>query len=87
MQFFFKVQYVITDFDLGNSESASEFIFQLYNFVSVAKAYNDDFHNLAQLLATVKQSVARNQYQTFTSFTSKRKRETPKVPLIAPLLE
>ena len=50
-----------------------EFIFQLYNFLSAAKADNDGFYEPQERLLEAKDSVARKEYPTV--HTSKRKRE------------
>ena len=50
-----------------------EFIFQLYNFVSAAKAGNDSLFDPEQKLAQTKQSVTSKGYETLGS---KRRHET-----------
>jgi hypothetical protein len=45
---------------------AFEFIFQLYNFLSAAKADNDSLHEPERRLAYAKDSVARKRYPILT---------------------
>jgi len=70
---FFKVVYDTNVFDLTVPETAFKFIFQLYNFLSAAKADNDSLHEPESRLAYAKDSVARKRYPTLTS--TKRKCE------------
>ena len=63
---FFKVKYDTTVFDLTHPQTAFEFIFQLYNFLSAAKADNDSFHKPERRLADAKDSVARKGYPTLS---------------------
>jgi hypothetical protein len=75
MQYFsFKVEYTTRIFDLTIPKAAFEFIFQLYNFFSVAENDNRHLHRPKPRLAEAKESVARKQYPPITTFT-KRKRE------------
>ncbi|KAH9964146.1 kinase-like domain-containing protein [Russula dissimulans] len=67
-----KVEYVSKVFDLTVPRPAFEFIFQLYNFFSVAETDNACLHRPETRLAEAKESVARKDYPTLTS---KRKRE------------
>jgi hypothetical protein len=48
-------------------------MFQLYNFLSAAKADNDGFHEPEDRLEEAKDSVERKKYPTFTT---KRKRDS-----------
>ncbi len=73
MAIFFKVEYVSESFDLKKSETAFEFLFRLYNFVSVAQTDNEGFDEPEQRLEQAKQSVARKKYPTITSKKKKRK--------------
>jgi len=63
----FKVEYETTVFDLTVPQNAFKFIFQLYNFLSAAKADNDGFHEPARRLADAKDSVARRRYPTLNN--------------------
>ena len=69
---FFKVEYDTKVFDLTVPQEAFDFIFELYNFLSAAKADNDSFHEPERRLADVKDSVARKQ---FTPITKRKKEE------------
>lgn len=62
-----EVEYVTTTFDLNVPRAAFEFIFQLYNFFSVAQ--NDNYHMIrpGPRLAEAKKSVGRRDYRTFHS--------------------
>jgi hypothetical protein len=60
---FFKVEYINTNiFDLTVAKTASEFMFQLYNFLSAAVADNDSFHEPERRLRAAKASVAQRGY-------------------------
>ena len=65
---------------LTTPQTMSEFIFQLYNFLSPAVDNNNSFHDPEQDLAALKNSVERKEYAAFTTFitTEKRKHEGPK---------
>jgi hypothetical protein len=69
----FKVEFVTKHFDLTDPQSAFEFIFRVYNFLSVAKADNDNLERPKHRLLPAKESVAQKNYQSFTS--AKRKHE------------
>lgn len=68
----FKVEYLAEVFDLTVPEATFEFTFQLYNFLSAAKAVNDGFHNPESRLALAKDSVDRKNYP---ALSSKRKHD------------
>lgn len=68
---FFKVEYVTDIFNLTAPQTAFDFIFQLYNFLSEAKADNDGLREPETRLLNAKNSVARKGYESF----SKRRRE------------
>jgi hypothetical protein len=53
-----------------------KFIFQLYNFLSAAKADNDGFRDPASRLAVVKDSIARKGYPTLNNTKRRREEET-----------
>jgi len=69
----FKVEYVTKIFDLTVPQVAFEFIFQVYNFFSVAEADNVHLHQPETRLAEVKRSVAQKNYPTFSHI--KRRQE------------
>ena len=69
----FKVEYVSKIFDLTVPQAAFEFIFQMYNFFSVAEADNVHLHQPETRLAEVKRSVAQKNYPTFSHI--KRRQE------------
>ncbi len=69
----FKVEYVTKIFDLTVPQVAFEFIFQVYNFFSVAEADNVHLHQPETRLAEVKRSVAQKNYSTFSHI--KRRQE------------
>lgn len=56
---FFKVEYITNVFDLTTPQAMFELIFQLYNFLSEAKADNDGLHDPESRLLEAKNSVAR----------------------------
>ncbi len=68
---FFKVEYITNEFDLTVAKTASEFMFQLYNFLSPAVDDNYGFDEPVQRLEDAKASVSQRGYPPF----SKRKRE------------
>ena len=68
---FFKVEYDTKVFDLTTPQSAFDFIFELYNFLSAAKADNDSLDRPERLLTEAKNSVARKAYSTLTSLKQK----------------
>ncbi len=70
---FIKVEYLTEVFDLTVPQTAFEFIFQLYNFLSEAKADNDELHQPEGRLLEAKNSVARKGY---TSLTTRKLEET-----------
>ena len=75
----FKVEFITKHFDLTDPQSAFEFIFRVYNFLSVAKADNDNLERPKHQLLHAKESVAQKNYPTFTS--AKRKHgEDQKTP-------
>jgi hypothetical protein len=63
---FFEVEYVTNVFDLTAPQTTFEFIFQLYNFISEAKAGNDGLHEPERRLLEAKTSVARKGYASFS---------------------
>ena len=65
-QIFFKVEYITNIFDLTVPQTAFEFIFQLYNFLSEAKSDNDGLHEPERRLLDAKDSVARKGYASFS---------------------
>ena len=64
---FFKVEYVTEIFDLTAPQSAFEFIYQIYNFLSEAKLNNDGLHEPENRLLDAKDSVARKGYPRFST--------------------
>ena len=68
---FFKVEYVTKVFDLTAPLTTFELIFQLYNFLSEAKADNDGLFEPERQLLEAKNSVTRKKYPSLL----KRKRE------------
>ena len=64
-------------FDLTVTQTAFDFIFQLYNFLSAAVADNVRFHEPERRLETAKTLVERKGYQSLSEYqsVSKRKRE------------
>ncbi len=64
-------------FDLTVTQTAFDFIFQLYNFLSPAVADNIRFHEPERKLETAKTLVERKGYQSLSEYQSlsKRKRE------------
>jgi serine/threonine protein kinase len=73
-----EVRYATKQFNLTVPKDAFEFIFQLYNFISSAKAFNDELTNPVTQLGIVKASVAGKKYPALT--TSKRKHERSENP-------
>ena len=69
----FKVEYVTETFDLTKPRSAFEFIFQMYNYFSMAVNDNRHLRQPRLRLAEVKGSVTRRNYPTFSN--TKRGRE------------
>jgi hypothetical protein len=68
MRIFCEVRYVTKDFNLADAKSAFDFIFQIYNFVSAAKADNDSFLDTPELeLQNIKELVLRKKYPTLAS--------------------
>ena len=64
-------------FDLTVTQTAFDFIFQLYNFLSAAVADNVRFHEPERRLETAKTLVERKGYQSLSEYQSlsKGKRE------------
>ena len=73
---FFKVEYDTAVFDLTVPQAAFKFIFQLYNFLSAAKADDDGFHDPVSRLAAAKDSIARRGYPTLNNTKRRREEET-----------
>ena len=67
----YKVEYDTKVFDLTAPQSAFDFIFELYNFLSAAKAENDSLDRPERRLTEAKDSVARKEYPTLTSIKLK----------------
>jgi hypothetical protein len=63
----FKVEYVTETFDLTKPRSAFEFIFQMYNYFSMAVNDNRHLRQPRRQLARVKEMVNGRNYPTFTS--------------------
>jgi hypothetical protein len=63
----FKVEYVTSIFDLTVPRTAFEFIFQMYNFFSLARKDNVRLGRPKGRLAEAKQLVVRQNYPTFTN--------------------
>jgi hypothetical protein len=60
----FEVEYDTKDFDLTVPQFAFNFIFELYNFLSAAKADNDSFHEPERRLMEAKDTISRKGYPT-----------------------
>jgi hypothetical protein len=73
---FFKVEYVTNVFDLTAPQTAFELIFQLYNFLSEAKADNDGLYEPEYRLLEAKNSVARKGYASLSTRTPYHSRDS-----------
>ena len=75
----FKVEYVTETFDLTKPRSAFEFIFQMYNYFSMAVNDNRHLRQPRRQLARVKEMVNGRNYPTFTK-TKREHENTQKNP-------
>jgi hypothetical protein len=83
----FKVEYITNKFDLTVAGTASEFKFQLYNFLSAAVDDNASFYDPYQRLKETKALVGRRGLPSFQSENAKRpKRINPPTLADHPLL-
>jgi hypothetical protein len=64
IEIFLKVEYDTKVFDLTLPQAAFDFIFELYNFLSAAKADNDSFDGPQRRLTEAKISVEQKQFPT-----------------------
>jgi len=64
---FFKVLYNTERFDFSVPQSAFDFFFQLYNFLSTAKSDNDGFLKPRERLAEAKDFVSQKKYPAMST--------------------
>jgi len=72
-----EVEYITTIFDLTDPKHAFEFLFQMYNFFSVAKVDNARLDQPEPRLAEAKASVDRKNYPTFSRIKRKYEEDNP----------
>jgi hypothetical protein len=71
----FKVEYDTKVFDLTALQSAFDFIFELYNLLSAAKADNVSLDEPRRRLIEARNSVVNQKYPTLNNTKTKRKHE------------
>jgi hypothetical protein len=71
-----QVKYVEKCFDLKNAKTTFDFVFQLYNFVSLANEDDTTLPNASRDVAKLYSAVKQMGLGSITSSTSNRKRKT-----------